>query len=77
MLLRGAISIYKEIGDARSVGGISLLLLWQYLRQGHWLQALGVGVAAFRVVLSSGLLLRVLFNLPRLRTWWSLLTSLL
>jgi tetratricopeptide (TPR) repeat protein len=77
MLLRGAISIYKEIGDARSIGGISLLLLWQHLRQGHWLQALGVGVAAFRVVLSSGLLLRVLFNLPRLRTWWSLLTSLL
>jgi tetratricopeptide (TPR) repeat protein len=77
MLLRGAISIYKEIGDARSVGGISLLLLWQHLRQGHWLQALGVGVAAFRVVLSSGLLLRVLFNLPRFRTWWSLLTSLL
>jgi tetratricopeptide (TPR) repeat protein len=77
MLLRGAISIYKEIGDARSVGGIALLLLWQHLRQGHWLQALGVGVMAFKVVLSSGLLLRVLFNLPRFRTWWSLLTSLL
>jgi tetratricopeptide (TPR) repeat protein len=75
MLLRGAISIYKEIGDARSVGGVSLLLLWQYLRQGHWLQALRVGFEGFSVVLSSGLLLRVLFNLRRFRTWWSLLTS--
>ena len=77
MMLKAAISIYKEIGDARSVGGVSLLLLWQYLRQGHWLQALRVGFAAFRVVFSSGLLLRVLFNLRRLRTWWSLLSSLL
>ncbi len=77
MLLRGAISIYKEIGDARSIAGVSLLLLWQLLRQGHLLQALGVGIAAFRVVLSPGLLLRVLFNLRRLRTWWSLLTSAL
>lgn len=76
-MLRAAISIYKEIGDARSIAGISLLLLWQLLRQGHWVQALGVGFAAFRVVLSSGLLLRVLFNVRRLRTWWSLLTSLL
>ena len=75
--LRSALSIYQEIGDARSRAGVSLLLLWQLLRQGHLLQALGVGIAAFRVVLSSGLLLRVLFNLRRLRTWWSLLTSLL
>ncbi len=74
-LLRGALSIYKEIGDARSVGGISLLMLWLLLQQGHWLQAPRVGLAAFKVVLSSGLLLRVLFNLRRLRTWWSLLAS--
>ena len=77
MMLRAALSIYKEIGDARSVAGVSLLLLWQYLRQGYWFQAMGVGIEAFRVVFSSGLLLRMLFNLRRLRTWWSLLTSLL
>jgi len=75
MLLRGAISIYQEIGDARSVGGISLLLLRLYLLRGQWWRALRLGIDAFRAVLSSGLLLRVLFNLPRFRTWWSLLTS--
>jgi tetratricopeptide (TPR) repeat protein len=77
MLLKGAISIYQEIGDARSVGGIPLILMWLYLRQGQWWRALHVGVVAFRAVLLSGLLLHVLFNLPRFRTWWSLLTSIM
>jgi tetratricopeptide (TPR) repeat protein len=77
LLLKGAISIYQDIGDARSVGGISLLLMWLYLRQGHLWRALVVGVVAFRAVLFSGLFLHVLFNLPRFRTWWSLLTSIM
>jgi tetratricopeptide (TPR) repeat protein len=75
--LRGVITIYKEIGDARSVGGVSLLLIRLYLGQGNFWQVLRVGITAFKVILSSDLLRpRVLFNVKRLRVWWTLLTSL-
>ncbi len=77
-ILRGTFSIYREIGDIRGVGASSLLLMQLYLQQGYLWQLLQIGFAAFRIVLSSGMLHpRILFNGSRLRTWWNLLISLI
>jgi tetratricopeptide (TPR) repeat protein len=75
-LLRGAIISYQKVGDARSVGGVSLLLMLQQLRQGHIWQVILVGLKGIKVMLFSDMFHpRVLFNFRRLRTWWKLLTS--
>jgi tetratricopeptide (TPR) repeat protein len=76
VLLKGAITSYQKVGDARSVGGVSLLLMLQYLRQGHLWSVILVGLRGLKVILASDMLHpRVLLNFKRLHTWWSLLTS--
>ncbi|TMC22611.1 MAG: tetratricopeptide repeat protein [Chloroflexi bacterium] len=75
-LLRAAVAHYQKTGDARTVGGVSLLLMVQYLRQGYIGQVILVGFNGLKVVLASDMLRpRVLFNFRRLRTWWYLLAS--
>lgn len=65
-LLRGAISTYGEIGDARGVACVSLILAHLYLRQMKWKQALHAALAALGTAQSAHLLSpRLLFGLRR------------
>ena len=72
MLLRAALSTFKEIGDARGVAGVSLLQARLYLRQGRMAQALQAGLETLKTAYSSGLLR--LSILRRFKAWWVLLT---
>lgn len=74
MLLRGARSTFEEIGDARGLAGVSLLLGQLYFRQGCLVKALRACLAALKTSYTYGLLRPSV--LRRFRTWWPLLTFL-
>lgn len=67
-MLEGAISLYKELGNARRRIDASFLLIGAYMRQGRLLQAGKHFLSTFKVAYSSGLVHpRILFTLLRMR----------
>jgi tetratricopeptide (TPR) repeat protein len=67
-MLEGAISLYKELGNARRRVDTSFLLIGVYIRQGRLLQAGKYILSTFRAAYSSGLVHpRTIFTWLRIR----------
>ena len=68
-MLEGAASLYKTVGNARRVVGVSFILIKVCIRQGRWVQAGKHLVPFIKTAYASGLLRpRVLFTLLRMQS---------
>jgi tetratricopeptide (TPR) repeat protein len=53
LLLRGSLSTFQEIDNTKAMADVFALLVWLYLRQGRWGQALRTVQAAFVTLLTG------------------------